>query len=584
MTQRPQTYWQKRFEILEQRSNLRSQSHISGLAKQYRAAIRETKKDLAVFYNRLAANNDLPSIAAAKKLLAADELADFKMSLATYTRLAKENGITGDWTKLLENASLKHRISRLEAIKLQLEHHATLLMRQELTGLEAFAGSAYEAAYYNGAFEIAKGTGVGKTLFRLDNKTINTVIHKPWAADGRNFSARVWGQHRPQLVQNLHRDLTRSLMRGEGPDKAIAAISHDFDVSLNAAARLVQTEEAYFSSVAQRDVFNDLDVEQYEIIATLDSHTSDICQDLDGKVFKMSEFEAGVTAPPFHVRCRTTTAPYFDDEVDATRAARDPETGQTVQVPAGMKYQDWKNKFVAEPGNNTGQANFADVEVKAEAKPEKQEFIPAKTLKEASERIAYTGAQPFIGKISLDAANAVGEKYWQVVDKFPQLKGKFGIVTDASMGLKKNVYAAATVEARPSMYVNSRHFNKNISAIKSYEDDVAAGFHPQGTNWKSIFTHEIGHQASNIIFSDEFPGFVHEVKGVTEFCNDVMRWTLQRAGTSNVAGELSVYATKNSREFFAEAFSEYMDSPNPRPIAKAFGEVLQEKIKKVYEK
>lgn len=344
------TYWQKRFEIYEKRANLKSQSHISGLAKQYRAAIRETEKDLLVFYNRLAANNDLPSIAAAKKLLAADELADFKMSLALYTQLAKENGITGDWTKFLENASLKHRISRLEAMKIQLEHHATLLMRQELTGVEVFAASAYETAYYNGAFEIAKGTGVGKTLFQLDNKTINTVIHKPWAADGRNFSKRVWGQHRPQLVQNLHRDLTRSLMRGEGPDKAIAAISHDFDVSLNAAARLVQTEEAYFTSVAQRDVFNDLDVEQYEIIATLDSSTSDICQDLDGKVFKMSEYEAGVTAPPFHVRCRTTTAPYFDDEVDATRAARDPETGQTVQVPANMKYSEWKEKFVTAKG------------------------------------------------------------------------------------------------------------------------------------------------------------------------------------------------------------------------------------------
>lgn len=344
------TYWQRRFEILEKRSNLRSQSHISGLAKQYRAAIRETEKDLLVFYNRLAANNDLPSIAAAKKLLAADELADFKMSLALYTRLAKENGITGDWTKFLENASLKHRISRLEAIKLQLEHHATLLMRRELTGLEAFTASAYEAAYYGGGFEIAKGTGFGRTLFQLDEKRINTVINRPWAADGRNFSARIWGQHRPQLVHNLHRDLTRSLMRGEGPDKAIKAITHDFDVSMSAAARLVQTEEAYFSSVAQRDVFNNLDVEKYEIIATLDSHTSDICQELDGKVFNMSEFEAGVTAPPFHVRCRTTTAPYFDDEVDATRAARDPETGQTVQVPADMKYPEWKEKFVIAKG------------------------------------------------------------------------------------------------------------------------------------------------------------------------------------------------------------------------------------------
>lgn len=585
------TYWQKRFEILEKRSNLRSQSHISGLAKQYRAAIKETEKDLAVFYNRLAANNDLRSIAAAKKLLNANELADFRMSLATYTRLAKENGITGDWTKFLENASLKHRISRLEAMKIQLEHHATILMRGELTGLEQFTAAAYEAAYYGSAFEIAKGTGVGKTLFRLDDKRINTVIHKPWAADGRNFSERVWGQHRPQLVQNLHRDLTRSLMRGEGPDKAIAAISHDFDVSLSAAARLVQTEEAYFSSVAQRDVFSDLDVEKYEIIATLDGHTSDICQDLDGKVFNMDEYEAGVTAPPFHVRCRTTTAPYFDDEVDATRAARDPETGQTVQVPADMKYQDWKDQYTIDPEAGKTRAQLkAEQKAKEEAQKakeaKKQELVPAKTMDEARERIALkTGTQPDISKISLEAANAVDEKYSEIIEKFPQFEGRFGVVSDDTKRFKigKNAYAAASVGPTPKMIINPSKFKgKNFSAKDSFIFDVEHGFHPVGTDWKSTFTHEAGHQIANIMFSMEYPNAVHELHRVREYCKDIMSWTLQRAGTHDIAGGLSVYATYNPSEFFAEAFAEYMDSPKPRPIAKAFGEVLEERIERIF--
>ena len=69
------------------------------------------------------------------------------------------------------------------------------------------------------------------------------------------------------------------------------------------AGRLIMTEEAYFSSAAQKDCFQDLGVEQYEIVATLDSHTSDICQNLDGQVFPMKDFEPGVTAPPFHVYC-----------------------------------------------------------------------------------------------------------------------------------------------------------------------------------------------------------------------------------------------------------------------------------------
>ncbi len=40
-----------------------------------------------------------------------------------------------------------------------------------------------------------------------------------------------------------------------------------------------------------------LNVEQYEIVATLDSHTSDICRNLDEKHFPMKDFKPGSTAP-----------------------------------------------------------------------------------------------------------------------------------------------------------------------------------------------------------------------------------------------------------------------------------------------
>lgn len=343
-------YWRQRFKIYENRANLKSQTHIKELEKRYRDAIKEVEKDLALFYLRLAKNNDLKGIAQAKKLLDGNQLAEFKMTLETYIKLAKANGVVADFTKQLENASLKYRISRLEAIKLQLSFHATMLMHGQLQGLETFVKTAYEDAYYNGAFEIAKGTKVGKTLFQLDDKRINTVIHRPWASDGKNFSARIWGQHRPQLVQSLHKNLTRSLMTGGSPDKAIETIAHDFQVSLSSASRLVQTEEAYFTAVAQKDVFNDLEVERYEVVATLDGSTSEICQDLDGKVFKMTEYEAGVTAPPFHVRCRSTTAPYFEDDV-TTRASRNPLTGKTEQIPSNIKYHEWFEKYVIKGGD-----------------------------------------------------------------------------------------------------------------------------------------------------------------------------------------------------------------------------------------
>ena len=123
--------------------------------------------------------------------------------------------------------------------------------------------------------------------------------------------------------------------------------SNKMNVSKANAGRLVMTESAYFSSTAQKECFKELDVERYEIVATLDGHTSDICQEMDGKVFKMSEYEEGVTAPPFHVNCRSCTAPYFDDEFTKgeQRAARD-GSGDTYYVPADMTYSEWKEHFI----------------------------------------------------------------------------------------------------------------------------------------------------------------------------------------------------------------------------------------------
>lgn len=119
------------------------------------------------------------------------------------------------------------------------------------------------------------------------------------------------------------------------------------NASKSNAGRLVMTESAYFSSAAQKDCFDDLGVEEYEIVATLDAHTSEICQSMDGKHFPLKDFQAGVTAPPFHPWCRSTTCPYFDDDYGEVgeRAARGGD-GKTYFVPADMNYREWKETFV----------------------------------------------------------------------------------------------------------------------------------------------------------------------------------------------------------------------------------------------
>lgn len=338
-------YWKKRFELLEQSQNQLGVQCYADIEKHYREAQKQIEGQLSVWYQRFAKNNGV-TIQEARKMLTSKELEEFKWDVNQYIKYGEENAINGAWGKQLENASARYHISRLEALKIHTQQSLEVMFGNQLDSIDTAMKDIYTSGYYRTAFEIQKGLGVGWNFATLDDKTISKVINKPWAADGKNFSERIWS-NRQRLVNELNTELTRNIILGQDSQKAIDAIAKKMNTSKNVTGRLVMTEEAFFSSAAQKDCFNELDVEQYEIVATLDSHTSDICRGMDGQHFKMSEWQVGITAPPFHVWCRSTTVPFFDDEFDnvGERAARG-EDGNTYYVPADMTYKEWEKSFV----------------------------------------------------------------------------------------------------------------------------------------------------------------------------------------------------------------------------------------------
>lgn len=347
MTMRSKTYWEGRFARLEKESTDMSLEKLKEIEKVYAKAIRDVEKDLTYWYSRFANDNGL-SLADAKKVLDKGELNAFKLSVEEYIKHGES--LDPAWRKTLEQASVRVHVTRLEAIKLQMQQHAEECAAQMAMNFEDYATSTYANQYYRTAFEIQKGLGVGWEFKRIDKDLIKKVISKPWAPDGKNFSARVWG-NRTKLVNELHNTLTSALARGQSPDKTIKELSTKMESSKFNAGRVVMTESAFLRSAAGEKALKDLDVEQYQILATLDRKTSYVCREMDGKVFDMNDYKVGVTAPPFHPFCRTTTVPYFDDEV-GLRASRD-DKGKYKLVPQNMTYKEWEKAFVDGKGIET---------------------------------------------------------------------------------------------------------------------------------------------------------------------------------------------------------------------------------------
>ena len=373
-------YWKQRFTQLEAAQNRKGATAYLEMEKQYKAAQNELEAQIARWYQRFADSNGI-SLAQAKQWLKGQDLAEFKWDVKEYIKYGKENAINGAWMQELENASSKFHISRLEALQIQTQNSLETMFAQQMGTMKRALSDVYASGYYHTAYAVQQGFGLGWDIAGLDQAQIEKVLSKPWAVDGYNFSTRIWNS-KTKLIGEVHNELSKNLLTGADPQKAIDSLAKKMGTSKSNAGRLVMTEQAYFSSAAQKDCFNDLDVEEYEIVATLDSHTSDICRSLDGKVFKMSDYKPGVTAPPFHVYCRSTTAPHFKDNFDAGERVARGADGKTYYVPDDVTYSEWKKAFV--DGDKSG---FAEVQKNHFSRTEKRGTIKPKEQSEAAKFI-----------------------------------------------------------------------------------------------------------------------------------------------------------------------------------------------------
>ena len=224
---RDKEYWIKRFEYLEKAQIENEDKYVSTLLEEYDKAKSNIEKEISSWLSRFSINNQI-SLKDVNKWLNSEELKELKWDVNEYIKHGKQNGIDLIWQKELENASAKVHISRLEALKLQIQQQIEALSYKETNDTQDFILNTYENTYYTSAYELQKGHNVAFDIPKLDVNTINKIISKPWAPDEQIFSDRIW-KNKVSLINTLHTDLTQAIIRGDSQDKLIEKISKDFN-------------------------------------------------------------------------------------------------------------------------------------------------------------------------------------------------------------------------------------------------------------------------------------------------------------------------------------------------------------------
>lgn len=343
-------YWEKRAERLKLEQMGKAEKVNTELKDVYSYTLKRLKQDVNSWYERFAKENDI-SLAKARTILDKGELKEFKMTLKEYTDQAKRLDLSKEHIQMLSNASIRQRLTRAQELYVYTAHHVEKLAKEQELQLTNLLKNVYEDSTYKTAYQVQQMQERYSHFDKVSKEEIAQAISKPWARDGKDFSSRIW-DNKNLLLHSLQTEITQSLILKEGTDALSNRIAKRLNVSYNNARRLVETETAYIQERASFDVYDELEVEKYQILATLDNRTTDICRHLDGEIFDKKDAKIGVTAPPFHCCCRTTTIPYIGGVTDAegtTRTARDSKTGKSVAVKGDLTYEQWEDTYVTNP-------------------------------------------------------------------------------------------------------------------------------------------------------------------------------------------------------------------------------------------
>lgn len=297
-------YWIQRALQQEQNAQIVSDRYMANVGRQLASYRQDLISEIETFYARYAKDHKM-SHAEAKRYLRDNEMKEFQGVTLEKFRAMALNPDTP--TPLLDALAYRHRISRKEALLAEIERKTAELYGGK-DGIADNITNNLSEVYVKGKIQQMKNLAdfgiVEKPILNL--KAVQNKLATNWS--GQEFSERIWGQSQ-RTFNSIQKVIDQGLTGGWSVDRMSKELILRTGVAYSQAETLVRTETTFYNNLATLDTIKDLGGEYYEIVAVLDTRTSDICRHENKKIYPISEYKAGQTAPPFHVRCRSTIMP-----------------------------------------------------------------------------------------------------------------------------------------------------------------------------------------------------------------------------------------------------------------------------------
>lgn len=286
------------------------------------------------------------------------------------------------------------------------------------------------------------------------------------------------------------------------------------------------------------------------------------------------------------------------DKLDTLAAlpARRPENRKKRQLQQKKKFEAERLKREQKRAMNAFQVQFSK-ELAKNVKPQIQKLnadlasatstVDVVTALDAS-GLMNASTENF-NLMSMETARGVGQAYSDICSKFPFLAGNLG---RANCFRIRGLTYGQCLMSIGTIDFNTKYYGRGNEALfaEAFSKDVSRQYHPQGVMSKgaayAVAAHELGHALEGRLEKlMKMAGVQTTVKGkknyfVSRRIKDKVFANLSlKDDPVVIKNELSEYAATDTAEFFAEAVSEYLCSPSPRPVAAEVGKILEKFLK-----
>lgn len=300
MAQKNNAYWEKRQEQWWSNQDKADDKVNKKLETQYQKMSKEVERDIASYFAKYGKDDViefrllLQDLDESDRRMLFENMDDFALRYPQYAHL-------------MPVRESIYQLNRMQGL-----HYSMNMKLLELGAIEQEAFEAHLTATYGKNYAALMGElGLGTSFVAVSGNVIRDTIYQEWVKN-QNFSGRIWG-NKEKMLEYMQTEFRDGIARGDNYRSISKAMQRRFEVGAYDAKRLVATEAAFVLNQSHQRAYLDAGVVEYEYNAVLDGKTSQICRNMDGKVFRFDEAVVGVNFPPLHSWCRSTFIGKLED-------------------------------------------------------------------------------------------------------------------------------------------------------------------------------------------------------------------------------------------------------------------------------